>query len=276
MSDPTINPWTTWGGDTIVLVGLIYLQVLYLVGVGPVRKRFKLAPKFPTRQAVIFTSAVVLLFLSLQSPLHTLGDGYLFSAHMVQHLMLTLVCAPMLLIGTPSWLVRPLLRVRPAAAVLKMVTNWLPAFLVYNFILVFSHLPALYDFALRNETAHSIQHMAYLGTAILVWWSICGPLPELNRLPPPGQMLLLFGSTLPAFATGAMLAYSVDAVYPTYVAAPRVFDWLSPVEDQRLGGLIMWIIGSLYYLIIMGVVFFSWFNREEEKTHLAGLGQRPQ
>lgn len=278
MPGPTTVPWTTWGGDLIVLVGLVYLQAAYLLGVGPLRRRFRLAPTFPRGQAATFTAGILVIYVALQSPLHALSEEYLFSAHMTQHLLLTLVAAPLLLLGTPQWLVRPLLRSRLFAAALRFATRPLFAFVIYNVALAFSHLPAFYDTALRLHDLHVAQHQVYLLTALLVWWGVCGPLPEVNRLPYPAQMLLLFGSTLPSFVVGAILTHATEPIYPTYVAAPRIWDWLSPIEDQRLGGLIMWIIGSFYYLIVMGVVFFTWFEREEAKSRArkAALAHQPQ
>lgn len=269
MADPTTIPWLTWTIDLPILVGLIYLEAAYLLGVGPIRRRFDLAPSFPRGQAITFALALIITFLALESPLHELSDKYLFSAHMTQHLILTLVAAPLLLLGIPGWLLRPLLRYRAVAIPLRFLTKPLIAFALYNVVLTFSHLPVFYELALRHDLIHAIQHQTYIFTALLVWWSVCGPLPEVNRLSYPAQMLLLFFSTFPAFLVGAILTFGDRPIYATYAAAPRVVELLNALDDQRLGGLIMWVIGSVFYLVVMGIVFFTWFEREEERGRRA-------
>jgi putative membrane protein len=238
-----------------VLVGLVALEAAYLLATR--QRGVSLG-----RQAA-FLGGVLTLALALLSPLDDLSDHYLFTAHMLQHLLLTLVAAPLLLAGTPGWLLRDLLvrtRLLRAARVLR---HPVLAFGVFNVIFALAHVPPAYELALANEPVHAAEHLVFLATAVLMWLPVLSPAPDLlPRYPPLGQVLYLFLQTVPSGLVGALLAASGTAVYATYVLAPRVTP-LSPQEDQQLGGLIMWVGTGFYFLIASGVVFFSWASREE-------------
>jgi putative membrane protein len=244
--------WQGWDLHPSVVVGLVLLGGLYVFWGGLAARR---------RQVAAFAGALVVLFLALNGPLHNLSDGYLFSAHMAQHLVLTLLFPPLLLYGTPAWVVRPLLRpwVRPVA---ELVTRPLPAAALFTAPIALWHLPVFYEAALRNHNLHILQHLVFLGTAVLMWWPILSPVPELPRLSYPGQLLYLFLLGIPMSAVGALIALADDVLYPFYAAAPRVLG-LSPLADQQIGGLMMWVPGGLIFWVAMTVVWFRWGAREE-------------
>ncbi len=217
------------------------------------------------RQVVCFYAGILVVALALLSPLHALGERALLSAHMVQHLALTQVAAPLLLLGVPGWmlrrvLLRPPLR-DPARALLAPVS----AFVVFNLVFLGWHAPALYDFALHFAPLHALEHALFLGLALVAWWPVLGPLPELPRLPHGAQVLYLFFMSLPPTVLGAIISLAEQPLYPTYWAAARAgflgFPTLSPLEDQQLGGLIMWIPGALGYFLALSIVFFLWLER---------------
>ena len=101
--------WTHWDAHPEVFIGLAIACIAYFIGVGPLRERYRLASQFDTRQAFLFIAGLVIILVSLVSPLHVLSDLYLFSAHMLQHVLLTLVVPPLLIMGTPGWLLRPII-----------------------------------------------------------------------------------------------------------------------------------------------------------------------
>jgi putative membrane protein len=238
-----------------VLVGLIALQAAYLLST---RGR-----AVPVGRQTAFVAGVLSLALALLSPLDDLSDHYLFTAHMLQHLLLILVAAPLLLFGTPGWLLVDLLRRTRLLRAARVARHPLIAFGLFNLVFSLAHVPPLYEMALANEPLHAAEHLVFLATALLMWVPILSPAPDvLPKYPPLGQVLYLFLQSIPSGLVGALLAASSTAVYATYVLAPRITP-LSPQEDQQLGGLIMWVGTGVYFLIASGIVFFAWASREE-------------
>ena len=209
---------------------------------------------------VAFFAGILVAALALLSPLHLLGERYLLSAHMVQHLLLTLVVPPLLLLGTPGWMLRPLLRFRLVRRAAGTLLTPVPAFVLFNLVFVAWHAPPIYQLALTSVPAHAVEHGAFLGLALLTWWPVFGPLPEFPRLPYGAQVLYLFFESLPPTLLGAVISLAEVPLYPIYWAAPRLFG-LTPLGDQQLGGLIMWIPGALAYFLVLTVVFFLWLER---------------
>jgi putative membrane protein len=248
-----------WDLHPSVVIGLVLLGGLY-VYLGGLRSA--------RRHVASFFGALVMLFLALNGPLHNLSDNYLFSAHMAQHLLLTLVFPPLLLYGTPAHVIRPLLRPRWVMALGRVVTRPLAAALLFTGPIVIWHAPVLYEAALRHHNLHILQHLVFLTTAVLMWWPVLSPVPELPRAQHLVQMLYLFLLGIPMSVTGALITLSDNALYPFYVAAPRVWG-LSPLEDQQIGGLLMWVLGGLMLWIVMTVIWFRysiWDARSDAET----------
>ena len=201
--------------------------------------------------------SLALMFLSLNGWLHDLSDSYLFSAHMIQHLVLAMAVAPLMIMGTPGWMLRPLLRVRAFDAFGRFVSRPIPAFAIFNVVLIGWHLPPLYNAAMEYHDLHIVQHLLLLAASVIMWWPVLSPMSELPRLSYPGQILYLFLMTIPMSIISASIAYSDHVLYPFYASAPRVLH-LSPMEDQMIGALIMWIPGGLYLFGIISVIFYKW------------------
>ena len=245
----TIPPrWDLWNIHPSVAAGLVLLGGLYAY-LGGLRSG--------RRHVASFFGALVVLFLALNGPLHNLSDKYLFSVHMAQHLLLTLVFPPLLLYGTPARVVRPLLAPRWVMTVGRAVTKPLPAAMLFTAPIVLWHVPVLYEAALRNHHLHIVQHLVFLTTAVIMWWPVLSPVPELPRLPHPLQLLYLFLLGIPMSVTGALITLSNDPLYPFYAAAPRVWG-LSALQDQQIGGLLMWVLGGLMLWVVMTVIWFRW------------------
>jgi putative membrane protein len=213
----------------------------------------------------LFALASLTLFLSLNGWLHDLSDSYLFSAHMVQHLVLSLVVAPLLIMGTPGWMLRPALAWRPVAAVARWITNPLHSYAIFNVVMCGWHLPPLYNLALAHHPVHIVQHLMFLVASVLMWWPILSPLPELPRLAYPMQMLYLFLMSIPMSIVAVYIAYADAVLYPAYAAAPRIWG-ISPMQDQLIGGLVMWIPGGLFFFAVISVIFFRWQQHDGDET----------
>ncbi|HYL21372.1 MAG TPA: cytochrome c oxidase assembly protein [Gemmatimonadales bacterium] len=252
---PSAEAWRHWDLHPSVVIGLAVLGGLYVFWGG-------LAA--PRRRVASFGAALVVLGLALNGPLHNLSDSYLFSAHMVQHLVLTLAFPPLLLYGTPAWVVRPL--VRGGGRWLLVFARWatrpLAAGILFSVPITLWHFPRFYEAALEHHPLHIVQHLVFISTAVIVWWPILSPVPELPRASYPTQLVFLFLLGLPMSLAGAMITLAETVLYPFYATAPRVWG-LTPLADQQLGGLLMWVIGTMYLWIAGGVVWFRWAAREE-------------
>jgi putative membrane protein len=215
-----------------------------------------------TGQRALFFTGLALIFLSLNGWLHDLSDYYLFSAHMVQHLMLTLVAPPLLIMGTPGWMLRPALRWPGVRAMARWLTSAPRAFLIFNVAITVWHLPPVYSLAMAHHPVHIVQHLCFMISATLMWWPILSPLPELPRLSYPTQILYLFLMTIPMSLVAVCIAYSGHALYLAYASAPRLWG-MTPLQDQMLGALIMWVPGGLFFMAIISVVFLRWQQQGE-------------
>ena len=256
------NLWLQWHFHPDVVIGVLLLQGAYLFGVFRLRQRYGWATSVETKQTVLFSAGVLTLYVALSSPIHHLADNFLFSAHMVQHLLLILVVPPLLLAGTPGWLVRPLLRGRWTLILGKWLTRPLAAFAISGIVLAAWHVPVLYDATLQFHGVHILEHMMFLVSAVIMWWPIMSPLPEMSRASYPIQMVYLFLLSLPAGFIGAAITFSQQVLYGYYATVPRLWG-IDVVSDQQIGGLIMKLPGALAFFITMGVVFALWYQRDQ-------------
>jgi putative membrane protein len=237
------------------VVGIVAAGALYHWAAG------RAAPRAPSAgRRASFHAALLLLFLALNGPLHDLSDTFLFSAHMVQHLVLTMVVPPLMLAGVTGPMLRPLLRPRAVRAVAGRVTRPAACFAVFNVVLAAWHLPPLYNLALAHHPVHIVQHLTFIAAAVLMWWPLMSPLAELPRLSYPGQMLYCFLMVIPMSIVSIYITMADRVLYPAYAVAPRILG-ISPMADQHYGGLIMWIPGGLFFYGVMTVVFFKWSAR---------------
>ena len=259
--------WTAWPIHPSTLIGSVLLLGAYYAAIGPLRRKYNWADRVELWQPICFTSGILILFGVLNGPIHELSDLYLFSAHMVQHLLLTLVMAPMLLVGTPDWLWRAIIRNTVGYDAARIITSPLVSFAIYNVVFAGWHFPMLYNWALENHTVHIIQHLMFISAAMFMWWPVVEPVAELSRLITPMRMVYLFAMSVPMSVVSAMITLSDTVLYTWYGDAERVFS-LSVIEDQQLGGLIMWVPGALILWLAISILFYRWAtseNREEEE-----------
>ena len=243
--------WTQYTVHWSTVIGLAALGALYVW-----RAKAHPEPVGRTRPALFF-SGLALMFVSLNGWIHDLSDYYLFSAHMVQHLVLTLVVPPLLIMGTPGWMLRPALRWRVVGPLARWVTAPSRCFAIFNVVLIAWHLPPMYELAMRHHPVHIVQHLCFMTAAVLMWWPVLSPLPELPRLSYPGQMLYLFLLSIPMSLVAISIGYADHLLYPYYASAARIWG-ITPMQDQMIGALIMWIPGGLFFFAIISVVFFRW------------------
>ncbi|WP_029214430.1 cytochrome c oxidase assembly protein [Kallotenue papyrolyticum] len=250
--------------EPAVLTGLTLIGALYLYAVGPWRRRAGWAPDNARVPLGRFLLGLLVLFVALQGPLHELSDYYLFSAHMLQHLLVTMVAPPLLLTGLPSWLVDRLLLWRGVLPLARALTTPLVAFLVFNAVFALWHAPQFYQAALGRPLVHGLEHSLLLATALLTWWPIFSPSARLPRAALPVQIVYLFAQTIVPTILGALITFAPAPLYPFYAAAPRMWG-LAPLTDQQIAGLIMWLGGALIMLAVLTARFFRWLGLEADE-----------
>lgn len=249
-----------------VLIVTVLLMVLYLMTVdGPLKAYFPGATPVSKRQRMAFLIGLGLLYLGFGGPLDVLADGYLFSAHMTQHLLEAFGSAPLFLLGTPAWLIRPVLEWRPTGRILKTMTRPMVGFFSFATVMGLTAWPQFYDVMITNGVIHFLYHAAVLITALAAWWPTLSPLPELPRVHPGMRMLYLTASGLPMLAIFAPIALDTSPFYTYYLHTPRVFG-LSPVADQQLGAIIMLAGAHIPVGIAFVYAFFDWTRQERAGT----------
>ncbi len=267
-----------WDLEPSILIGLAVWTVGYLLLGGPLRRRFGWgAPANPARQ-IAFHAGTLLALFALVSPLDHLSDTFLLSAHMLQHLLLLAGAPPLWLAGIPpTWFERlrvPGLIARP----LGWLTHPIPAFILYNTVLFGWHIPQAYEAALYHPPVHILEHLSFITVAFIAWWPVLGCLPQAApRASQPMQMAYLFFLMLSGTLLGAFIALNRHPIYPFYLSAPGVVNgmvlpglagsprlWgLSPMIDQQISGLIMWIPGNMIYFVVIMIVFANWLKNQE-------------
>src|SRR6266576_7247357 len=183
--------WWRWSIHPSTVIGIAALAGIYIWAGKAFNQRTSVAERS------FFFSGLVLLFASLNGPIHDLSDDYLFSAHMVQHLLLTLAVPPLLLAGTPGWMLRPVLSRKRIAPLARFLTRAPMAFVIFNVTFAVWHLPPFYNAAMAQHNLHILEHLMFMAAAVLMWWPLLSQLPEFPRLAYPGQMLYSFLMSLP-------------------------------------------------------------------------------
>lgn len=247
-----------------VLLFILSVQAGYLFLIGPLRRKHSLGPPVPTARMISFLVGVFLVYVAEGTPIHVISENYLFSVHMVQHTILTSFFPPLVLLGMPDWMLRPLLRPRWLKAFLTFLTRPVTALALFNLIYSIWHLPVLYSTALYKHEIHMVQHALLVPTALLLWWPILSPLPELPRLSDLGQMFYVFLWSVAQMAVFGLITFAEEAHYAPYVAAPRLWG-IDPIVDQQIAGVIMNVIGGLIGLVVLGIIFFRWAARSERE-----------
>ena len=260
---PAVSPWAfrlhpeVWA--EVASRAVAYWAALKLLGPRYVEPGERAASG---KQVACFGFGLLAILAAEGWPLSDLANNYLYSAHMVQHLLFTLAAPPLLLLGTPHWLARTLVRRPGIWPLMKRITRPVPATIIFNAVLVTTHWPALLDVALHHQVVHIATHIALLGAATIMWWPVVSPLPELPRLSYPAQMVYLFVQTIIPTVPASFLTFASSPLYHYYATVPRVFG-LSALDDTRISGLIMKLGMGITLWSIIAVLFFRWSSKEE-------------
>jgi putative membrane protein len=269
----------TWHADPAVGLLLGAAAISYGAAYRAARRAERPVP--PGWRVGAYLAGLASVALALAGPPAHL-QGQLFTAHMVQHLLLMLVAAPLIVLGRPeqvalqglpvAWrraLLRRLVGGRPGRRLLATLTGPVSVGVLFNGGVLLWHLPALYQAAVQHPLVHDLEHAWFLGTAFLYWRLLDGPV--LGRRPPVEAVLLLvFATWMASDLLGATLTLAGQLLYPVYGALPKPWGW-TPLGDQRLGGLVMWLGGGVYYAaVLFGVLIAPHLRRRAVPSPRAG------
>ncbi len=260
-----------WSPPIFLIGALSVVALVYVLGWFAIRKTR--AAQFPAWRLGCFLLGLAVIALAIASPLDGFADA-LLSAHMVEHLLLMSFAPPLLLLGYPVvpllrglprgvvvWIVGPLVR----SKMLRRFGHWLimplVAWLAMNLMFLGWHVPAAYDFALEHEHWHEFEHLCFLGSSILFWWPLLRPWPSRGGY--AGWLLILYLVMADIVNTllSAFLAFCDRPVYGYYLKEPNAFGIL-PLSDQRAGAVVMWVVGSLVFLVPAVVITFRLLQNE--------------
>lgn len=256
--------------DVWLVLGGVWAVYLFAVRRIPATAPVERAER--RRRPTLFSAGMLVLLLGSSWPLHDLAERYLYSMHMVQHLLYTLVAAPLIVAGIPARLWRRLLRPRPVGAVFGFLTRPIVALIAFNGLLLFTHWPEVVDASVGSEWIHFGLHALIFGSAVVMWWPVLSPLPERAALSPPAQMLYLFLQSLAPTIPASFLTFGSTLLYPVYGSFPRIWG-VSPLDDQLIAGLVMKIAGGLILWVFIAVIFFNWHAREQTGWDALALQQ---
>ena len=260
-------PFPAWQAhpDVWLLVALIAVgYALALNRLGP-----RLAPAgTPVAgrfQVASFSAGLLALWVASDWPIHDVAERYLFSVHMVQHVAYSMIAAPLLLIGTPTWLARWLLSPRWLLVSVRYLSRFIPATIVFNLVVIVTHTPIVVNAALEHALIHFAVHTLIFLSSLIVWMPLLSPLPEVPRLQPLGRLLFLFLQSIVPTVPASFLTFGAHPLYSFYDHVPRLFG-VSALTDMQIAGIVMKIGVGLTIWLIIAILFFRWYNAEEQHT----------
>ncbi|MEJ2635448.1 MAG: cytochrome c oxidase assembly protein [Calditrichia bacterium] len=253
---------SAWEWDPSIIIGCAILLIAYLVLIG---SRFN-------KRSLYYLLGLAIFFLALVSPLDELGDEYLFSAHMLQHILFILVVPPLLILGIPKWLAEKGMKYAFFRKTEHFFNRPLIAWIAAAGAMWFWHAPPIFNAALANETIHIIQHLSLVVAGTIFWWYVIDPLKE-NDTHPLSMVLFLFTACIACTLLGILIAYSSPGIYPAYLNPADPWgilpilrnQWgLSPLADLQIGGLLMWVPACFIYITGIIGLLVRWYSEKEE------------
>lgn len=251
--------------DPGVVDGVLALAVIYALAVGPGRRYLAPQESFDRRRAACFAAAVLVLLLAVATPIDHIGETYLFSVHMVQHILLTYILAPLVVISIPPWLADFLFRTEGLGKVLRFFVHPVVSCATFSGVLIFWHFPAFYELALRDSLVHLLEHITFIWASILMYWPLLGAESTVRPMHNGLKLLYILAVSIGQLPLFGVLTFSSSVLYPTYAAAPRYYPELSPLGDQILGGIIMKLVAAVYMFGGLVVYFYRWYSSEQTR-----------
>jgi len=258
-----------WSAEPWVVIPLVLSAIGYA---GGVRALWSRGERKGVRvwEVASFAAGIVILALALLSPLHEASEE-LFSAHMIQHELLMVVAAPLLILGRPAvvmlWALPPRARVIVGRGtklagwrtLWRAATKPFDAWLLHGVAIWVWHVPVLFQATLRSELVHAAQHLSFVGSALLFWWAIIHP-PRRAAL--GLSIVYLFTTAVHTAVLGALMTFARAPWYPSYASTAAAWG-MTPLDDQQVAGLVMWIPASFAYLIAALIILRHWLRSSD-------------
>lgn len=262
MQDSPVN-FSHWHTEPTLIGGLLFVAWVYAILVGPYRSKICPNLHYSHRHTLWFSAGLISFYLAVGSPLDPLGENFLFFAHMIQHNILMYISPLFLLLGLPQPLVDRFFESHPLIeSAGRFIVHPIIAGLLFTLIFSFWHIGAFYEAAIQDKTLHMAEHLSMFFSSAAMWWPICGPS---KRIPPirfGPQMLYILALMLGQTPIFAVLTFSEDVLYETYFYAERIID-LSPLDDQKTGGVLMKLANMAVSVGVLSSVFYRWSKQQQ-------------
>lgn len=248
-----------WYFEPSVVIGTVLLIIFYASAVGRLRQHFHWGTPVPRIQQLTFYTGTLCMFVALVGPLDVLGDEYLFSAHMAQHMLLSFVVPPLWILGTPSWLIRRLV----PRSFQSLLWNPIFAFALFNGTMWIWHTPVVYNAALEREGLHITEHLMFMAAGVIGFLPILKSdlIPQMTL---QLKLIYLGPSMLSCTALAALITLSSIQLYSYY--GTSALRWgLTAVQDQQIGGASMWVPGDMLYMILIVWTFYMLLDSSDSK-----------
>lgn len=214
-------------------------------------------------------AALVTLWIASDWPIHDIGEQYLYSVHMGQHILFQFAVAPMVLLATPTWLARMVVGSGAGYGWLRRLTRIVPATVIFNAVVVLSHWPALVNEAVESSLLHYGVHVLVMASALIMWLPVCGPLPELRFSMPVQACHLLLQTIVPTLPAG-WLTMAEGVVYTTYARSGDLWG-MSTIADQQIAGTLMKLGEAAVLWVLIGIIFIRWATTSQDDDRRRGI-----
>jgi putative membrane protein len=255
-----------WHTEPALIGGLLLLSWGYTILIGPYRTLLCPSLPFNRKYGYWFALSVITFYLAVGSPLDALGENFLFSAHMIQHNILMYTCPLFFLLSLPEQLVDKIFEKQPFLEITaKFFFHPIIAGLLFTLVFSFWHIGQFYEAAIRDKSIHMAEHLSMYFCSIAMWWPVCGPSKRVPPLRFGPQMLYILALMLGQTPIFAILTFSKDVLYDTYFYAERIID-LSPLEDQKSGGVLMKLANMAVSVGVLSSIFYRWSTQSQETS----------
>lgn len=255
----TLSHWHT---EPALIGGILFVSWVYAVVLGPINSSKNPHSPFQLQHALWFGTGMLSFYLAVGSPLDPLGENYLFFAHMIQHNILMYISPLFMLLGIPHEMLDEFLERNPLLCkILSFLVHPIIAGLLFTLVFSFWHIGVFYEAAIRDKTLHMAEHLSMFLTSVLMWWPLCSRSKLVPALSYGPQMLYVLALMLGQTPIFAILTFSKEVLYDTYFYAERIIN-LSPLEDQKTGGVLMKLANMIVSVGVLSSIFYRWSKKQ--------------
>jgi putative membrane protein len=255
-----------WQADPSTLIALLVLAGTYVVA------SVKLGERPTARQGVAFVAGLLTILIATTGPLDELTRQRSFAVYIFQQMLLVFVVPPLLLFGLPGWMLRPLMLNHFVEPIARVITRPLFAFLLFAAVFTLIHYPVVCDRICHVHPFSGNLRALLLFVGTLLWWPLLSPLREYPRMIYPMQIMYLFLLMIPMTAVAAPITMASSVLYVFYIGGIHPLG-LTPIADQVLGGLIMWVGQGVYIMFVFTAIFYRWSRWDDQEEPPINRGE---